>query len=158
MSTGYLSFDQCSGLPLCIWCHSCTKRVETCQSALCPLQRYWDCERQSDRKRETSKQSSRRCGSANSNIRLVHKIVPGFIRILRLSLPSFSVFHVFASKSSLLSNVLNCHNRSKAGVAGWKHIFKSHKAVLLEHNTDWPYSLLCHMSSIGCRKYLLGKN
>jgi hypothetical protein len=96
-----------------MWCHSYIKRVETCQSALCWLYRSWDYETQSDRKRETSKQSSRLCGSANSNIRLVHKLIPDFIRVLQLSLASFSVFHVFVSKTQSLS----CCSRSEAGVS-----------------------------------------
>jgi len=95
-----------------MWCHSYIKRVETCQSALCRPYRYWDYETQSDRKRETSKQSSRLCGSANSNIRLVHKLIPDFIRVLQLSLAGFSVFHVFVSKTPTFSY----HNRLEAGV------------------------------------------
>lgn len=129
-----------------MWCHSYIKRVEICQSALCRLYRYWDYETQSDRKRETSKQSSQLCGSANSNIRLVHKRIPDFIRVFQLSLASFSVFHVLYQK----------HHRSVATLArklaSWiRSTFGARSRLLVRarHNTDTE-----HMNSIERRKGL----
>jgi hypothetical protein len=122
---GQFGCDHCCGLVLSMWCYSYIKRVETCQSVLCRLHRYWDCETYSDRKRENSKQRSRLCGSANSNIRLVYKMIAGFIGVLQRSLASFAVFLVFSSKTSSF----NFHNRLEAGVAYSKHIWISVEVV-----------------------------